>query len=199
MTAGGGQAARPGAAVPGHGHPEPHRARGDVRAAGAGLDRFLLKVVVPYPSLPELAAIADRITGASAPHAEKVADREAVLALQRIVRDVPLAPSVRDYALTLVMATHPGSEQASADTNRYVRYGASPRGVQAILLAAKVLALMAGRFNVSRDDIRQAALPALRHRVLLNYEAEADGMTTDKLVRALLGHIEARDREPIKV
>ncbi len=165
----------------------------------AQLDRFLLKVVVPYPSLTEMAAIADRTTGAQTQAAAPVADRGGVLALQRIVREVPLAPSVRDYILTLVVMTQPGSEFATPDTDRYVRYGASPRGMQAIILTAKALALMAGRYNVSKEDVHRAALPALRHRVLLNYEAEADGMTADRLIASFLSHLTAKDREPITV
>ena len=165
----------------------------------AQLDRFLLKVVVPYPTVTELAAIADRTTGTATQQAEKVADREAVLRLQSIVRDVPLAPTIRDYALSLIVATHPASEYATPDTNRYVRYGVSPRGVQAIILTAKVMALMAGRFNVAKEDIRAAALPTLRHRILMNYEAEGDGMTSDKLIGLLLSHVAAKDKEPIKI
>lgn len=165
----------------------------------AQLDRFLLKVIVPYPMTSELALIADRTTGGETQTASPVASREDVLALQRIVRDVPLAPSVRDYVLKLIVMTHPGGEHAPAETGRYVRYGASPRGMQAIILVAKALALLAGRFNVSKEDVRQAALPALRHRVLLNYEAEADGMDADKLIRVLLSHLEAGDREPVTV
>lgn len=165
----------------------------------AQLDRFLLKVNVPYPTVAELAAIADRTTGASSQAAAPVADRDAVLSLQRIVREVPLAPSIRDYILTLIVMTHPGSEQATAETNRYVRYGSSPRGMQAIILTAKAMALMAGRYNVAKDDIHQAALPALRHRILLNYEAEADGITPDKLIKTLLTNLESHDREPIAV
>lgn len=163
----------------------------------AQLDRFLLKVIVPYPTMGELAAIADRTTGAQGQSAAPVAGRDDVLALQRIVRDVPLAPSIRDYILTLIVMTHPQSQHATADTNRYVRYGASPRGMQAIILTAKALALMASRYNVSKEDVHQAALPALRHRVLLNYEAEADGMTSDTLVQSLLAQLEARDRDPV--
>ena len=119
--------------------------------------------------------------------------------MQRIVREVPLAPSIRDYALKLIVATHPSSEYAPGDTKRYVRYGSSPRGMQAVILSAKVIALMAGRFNVAREDIKQAALPALRHRVRLNYEAEADGITTDQLITALLAHVDSHDREPVTV
>jgi MoxR-like ATPase len=165
----------------------------------AQLDRFLLKVIVPYPTVSELAVIADRTTGAQGQTAAPVADRESVLSLQKIVRDVPLAPSIRDYILTLIVMTHPGSEHATQDTSRYVRYGSSPRGMQAIILTAKAMALMAGRYNVSKEDVRQAALPALRHRVLMNYEAEADGMTSDKLIQSLLKHLESKDREPIAV
>lgn len=165
----------------------------------AQLDRFLLKVIVPYPTVGELAAIADRTTGAQVQAAAPVASRDDVLALQRIVRDVPLAPSIRDYILTLIVMTHPQSQHATADTNRYVRYGASPRGMQAIILTAKAIALMASRYNVSKEDVHQAALPALRHRVLLNYEAEADGMTSDKLVQSLLAQLQARDRDPVAV
>ncbi len=165
----------------------------------AQLDRFLLKILVPYPSIGDLAAIADRTTGAATQTVSKVADKNAVIALQKIVREVPLAPSVRDFALQLVVATHPDSAHAAPDTNRYVRYGASPRGVQALILTAKVYALMAGRYNVAKDDIKRAALPALRHRVLLNYEAEADGVTPDKLVSGLLAHVESRDREPVRL
>lgn len=165
----------------------------------AQLDRFLLKILVPYPKLSELASIVDRTTSTATATVEKVATQADILNLQRVVREVPIAPSIRDYALMLITASHPGSEQAHADTNRYVRYGSSPRGAQAIILTAKVLALIAGRFNVSRDDIRQAAFPALRHRILLNYEAEADGITSDKLIQTLLSHIEKRDVEPIHV
>ena len=165
----------------------------------AQLDRFLLKIVVPYPTIAELGVIADRTTGAQKQTASPVAHREDVLNLQRIVREVPLAPSVRDFILKIVVATHPGSEFASGETNRYVRYGASPRGVQAMILTSKVLALLAGRYNVSHEDIKQALIPTLRHRVLMNYEAEADGMTSEKLLNSLLTHIESKDKEPIKV
>ncbi|HEY3266225.1 MAG TPA: MoxR family ATPase [Armatimonadota bacterium] len=165
----------------------------------AQLDRFLLKVLVPYPTIEELGAIADRTTGAATQHASKVAGRQDVLNLQRIVREVTLAPTVRDHALSLVVATHPGNPQAPEATNRYVRYGASPRGVQAIILTAKAMALMAGRYNVSRDDVRRAALPALRHRVLLNYEAEADGVTSDKVIGMLLERLAGQNKEAISV
>ena len=165
----------------------------------AQLDRFLLKLVVPSPTLGELAQIVDRTTAGESAKIDKVADRTDILELQRIVRAVPIAPTVRDFALLLVAGSHAGSEFAPTDVKRYVRYGASPRAAQAIILTAKVLALMAGRFNVSRGDIRLAAPGALRHRILMNYEAEADGVTSDRIVEHLLTHAESRDREPIAV
>ena len=165
----------------------------------AQLDRFLLKLIVPSPTMSELAAIVDRTTGGSSAGVRQVATQADILRLQRIVREVPIAPSVRDFALLLVAGSHPGSEHAPAQVNRYVRYGASPRAAQAIILCAKVNALMAGRFNVSRGDIKKAALPALRHRILVNYEAEADGVTSDSMVDSLLQHADKLDREPIAV
>ena len=165
----------------------------------AQLDRFLLKVIVPYPTVEELALITDRTTGSETQHAERVADRETVLRLQSVVRDVLVAPPVRDFALNLVVTSHPNTPNAAPDTNKYVRYGASPRGAQSLLLTAKALALMAGRYNVSKDDIRKAALPCLRHRVLLNYEAEADGVTSDTVVQNIIAFVEKRDKEPIRL
>lgn len=130
---------------------------------------------------------------------EPVAGREDLLRLQRIVREVPVAPHVRDYALKLVVATHPNSELASSEVNRYVRYGASPRAAQTLLLASKVFALLDGRCNVSRDDIKKAVKPALRHRIILNFEAEADQVTPDLLLDRIVEHVERTEREPIAV
>jgi MoxR-like ATPase len=165
----------------------------------AQLDRFLLKILVPYPLVSELAAIVDRTTGSATQTSNNVANRDAILEMQRIVRDVPIAPSVRDYALSFIVASHPGSDLAPSETNRYVRYGSSPRGAQAVILAAKVLALVAGRYNVSHEDIRTAALPALRHRILLNYEAEADGVTSDSVVAAITRQIDKAEKEPVRL
>lgn len=165
----------------------------------AQLDRFLLKILVPYPLVSELAGIVDRTTGSASQECGHVADREGVLEIQRIVRGIPIAPSVRDYALSFIVASHPGSDLAPSETNRYVRYGSSPRGAQAVILAAKVLALVAGRFNVSHEDIRAAALPALRHRILLNYEAEADGITSDSVITAIATQVDKSEKEPVKL
>lgn len=165
----------------------------------AQLDRFFFKLLVPYPSMSELREIVDRTTGVELPQVQAVAERKDLLKIQRIVREVPVAPHVRDYALKLVVATHPNSEFASSEVNRYVRYGASPRAAQTLLLAGKVFALLDGRYNVAKDDIRKALKPALRHRVILNFEAEADQITTDKLLDKILEHIERMEREPITV
>ncbi|MCX7643330.1 MAG: MoxR family ATPase [Armatimonadetes bacterium] len=165
----------------------------------AQLDRFFFKLLVPYPSLDELREIVDRTTGAELPKVEPVASREDLLRLQRIVREVPVAPHIRDYALKIVVATHPNSEFAPPEVNRYVRYGASPRAAQTLLLAGKVFALLDGRYNVSRDDIKKAVKPALRHRVILNFEAEADQVTTDLLLDRIVEHVERTEREPITV
>jgi MoxR-like ATPase len=163
----------------------------------AQLDRFFFKLLVPYPSVDELREIVDRTTGAQLPQVEPVASREALLRLQRIVREVPVAPHVRDYALKLVVATHPNSELAPPEVNRYVRYGASPRAAQALLLSGKVFALLDGRYNVSRNDIKKAVKPAMRHRVILNFEAEADQITSDFLLDRIVEHVERREREPL--
>jgi MoxR-like ATPase len=165
----------------------------------AQLDRFLLKLVVPPPNMSELAAIVDRTTGSSTAVLQQVVSRDEIIELQKTVRDVPIAPSVRDFGLRLVTGSHPRSENAPAEVNKYVRYGASPRAAQAIILCAKVYALMAGRFNVSKGDIRKAALPTLRHRILMNYEADATGITSDDIVGKLLAHAESLDRDPVAV
>jgi MoxR-like ATPase len=165
----------------------------------AQLDRFFFKLLVPYPSMDELREIVDRTTVAELPKVEPVANREDLLKLQRIVREVPVAPHVRDFALKIVVATHPGSEFAPPEVNRYVRYGASPRAAQTLLLAGKVFALLDGRYNVAKDDIKKAIKPALRHRVILNFEAEADQVTPDSLLDRIIEHVERTEREPIAV
>lgn len=151
----------------------------------AQLDRFFFKLVVNYSGREEMATILDRTTRGEWPTAEQVMGGEEIRRWQQLVREVLVAPPVQDYAIRLVLATHPGGEFAAADTNKYVRCGASPRGAQAIVLAAKVRALLDGRFNVSFDDVRKVYLPALRHRILLNFEAQAENVPSD----AVLGEI----------
>jgi MoxR-like ATPase len=155
----------------------------------AQLDRFLFKTIVRFPSADELMEIALRTTGGSQPVVARVANADEVLALHDIVRQVPVADAVTRYAVRLVLATHPDQPTASANIKHYVRYGASPRGLQALLLTGKVRALLAGRFNVAYEDIRAVAKPALRHRFFLNFEGEAAGLTTDGLIDELLADL----------
>jgi MoxR-like ATPase len=165
----------------------------------AQLDRFFMKLLVGYPTKEELAEIVDRTTGTKTSDVRPVADREAAIRMRDVVRQVPVAKNVLDFALSLVVATHPDSAEACDATRRYVRYGSSPRGAQSLINAAKVFALVDGRYNVAKDDLKRAAKPVLRHRVLLNFEADADGVTADKVIEAVLAHVESHDRDPIKV
>ena len=155
----------------------------------AQLDRFFFKLRVAFPGRSELHAILDRTTTSEPPCARPVLDAERIQSMQRLVREVPVARPVQDYAVRLIEATHPDHADASDDVRRFVSYGASPRGAQAVLLAAKCRALFEGRFAPSIDDVKRAALPALRHRVLLNFEGEAEGVKTDALLEALLARL----------
>jgi MoxR-like ATPase len=157
----------------------------------AQLDRFLFKLWVPFPSEEDLVAIMDRTTGAEAPRAGQAANAAQVVAMQRLARSVPIAPHVTAYAVSVLAATHPDGPRAPALVREYVRYGGSPRGAQALVLAGKIQALLDGRYNVSVDDIRGVALPALRHRVIRNFEGEAEGITSDAVVRAVLESVPA--------
>ncbi|MDB6112000.1 MAG: ravA 2 [Pedosphaera sp.] len=152
----------------------------------AQLDRFFFKLVVGYPSAEELTEVLTRTTEGARAAIGKVLAREDLIELQKLVRQVPVASHVKDYAVRLVLATHPKSETAAPVTNQYLRFGSSPRGGQCLLLAGKVRALIQGRFNVSFDDIQAVATPALRHRLILNFEAEAEGITTDHVVAQIL-------------
>ncbi|MGH8664601.1 MAG: AAA family ATPase [Burkholderiales bacterium] len=148
----------------------------------AQLDRFLLKLNAAYPDADELSQIVDRTTGWPMPSVEPVLSAGDVMALRELVRSVVLAAHVKDYAIRMVLATHAGNAEATPMVRRYVRYGASPRGLQAIVLTAKALALFAGRINVSFDDLAAAAPAALRHRLLLNFEGEAEGIAVEDLI-----------------
>jgi MoxR-like ATPase len=152
----------------------------------AQLDRFLFKINVGYPSADELVEIMARTTGADTPDARPVAEGATVLAMQALVRGVPVATPVSAYAAKVTVATHPDSPDAPEIARRAVRYGASPRGAQALILAGKVAALLAGRYNVALEDVRAVAPAALRHRLILTYEAEADGITPDAVIAAVL-------------
>ena len=152
----------------------------------AQLDRFMFKVHVPFPGEDDLAAILERTTGSERPYAAVAAGAADVLAMQRLARAVPIAPHVTAYAVALLAATHPDQPRAPELVREYVRYGGSPRGAQALVAGAKVRALLDGRSNVAVDDLRAVALPALRHRVILNFEGEAEGITADAIVRMIL-------------
>jgi MoxR-like ATPase len=158
----------------------------------AQLDRFLFKLVVDYSTREEIATILDRTTSGLNPKADKVIDGSTLLRMQALVREILVAAHVRDYAVRIVLATHPGGEFASPITNQYIRLGSSPRGAQALILAAKVRALVDGRYNVSFEDVRAAVLPALRHRILLNFEAQAEAIPPDRLLKDILSAVPER-------
>ena len=160
----------------------------------AQLDRFLLKLQVNYPSFSDLSDIVDRTTQGETQAAQPVATAIDVLTAQRLVRDVPLASHVKNYAIRLVMATHPQTPRTTDGVRAYVRYGSSPRGLQSMVLAAKARALFAGRFNVSFDDLREVAVPCLRHRLILNFEGEAEGIDTGEVVSGLVRDLPEQDK-----
>jgi len=153
----------------------------------AQLDRFFFKILVPFPAEGDLLEIARRTTGESTPQLKSVADAGAILAAQRTAREVPIAEHVLRYAARLVSATHPDRSELDS-VRRYVRWGASPRGLQTLVLAGKVRALLEGRYNVAFDDLNSVAQPALRHRIFLQFEAEADGITADRIISEILEH-----------
>ena len=152
----------------------------------AQLDRFFFKLEVPFPSRDELHAIIDRTTNTEHAEVKRVLDRREILQMQALVRRVPVARHVQDYAIRVLQATHPTGEEAPDLVKRFVRTGGSPRGAQAMLLGAKVRALFDGRFAASIDDVKATALPALRHRVLLSFEGEAEGVAADRVISEIL-------------
>ena len=156
----------------------------------AQLDRFFFKLLVDYPNEKDLMSILDRTTVREIAHGSPVMDATAISKWQGLVRDVAAAPQVVNYAVRLVLATQPAKDHATDLVNKYVRFGSSPRGAQALLLGGKVTALRAGRYNVSFEDIRTAALPALRHRIIRNFEADADGVSADQIVADLVSRID---------
>jgi len=163
----------------------------------AQLDRFLFKLLVKYPSLEDLSTIMDRTTSAEEVQVSKVMDSRTVLEMRVLARQVAIAPHVQEFALKMVLATHPDSEHASEMAKRFVRYGSSPRGAQALILAGKVSALLDGRYNVSFDDLKKVSLPALRHRIILNFEGEAEGISTDAIVQDVTAKLEAGEEAVI--
>ena len=155
----------------------------------AQLDRFFFKLKVKYPSLDELDLVMERTTRREMPSVDKVCDGAQINALEQIVRDILIAEDVRRYALRIVLGTHPEAEDAPELTKKYVRYGSSPRGAQALILGGKVRAILDGRYNVAREDIQAIALPSLRHRLILSFEGEAEGIDPDDIILHLLEEI----------
>jgi MoxR-like ATPase len=152
----------------------------------AQLDRFFFKLLLGYSSREELATILERTTTGANPEIHPVLDAETILHHQKLVRRVRVEPVVQDFAVRLTLATHPKGDFATPLVNRFLRFGASPRAAQTLVLAGKVRALLAGRPFVNADDIKSVALPALRHRVMTNFEAEAEGKGVDEIVQNLI-------------
>ncbi|HLU65788.1 MAG TPA: MoxR family ATPase [Kofleriaceae bacterium] len=152
----------------------------------AQLDRFFYKLKVTFPDRAALHTILDRTTSEERPEPQPVVDKGRLLEMKALVRRVPLSRTVQDYAVRVLQATHPDSEEATEMVKRFVRYGGSPRGVQTVILAAKIRALLENRYAVSIDDIRHVAPPALRHRILLSFEGEAEGIDPDQIIADVL-------------
>ena len=152
----------------------------------AQLDRFFNKLIVKFPTQEQMEEILDRTTESRSPKAEPVLTGERSLEMSRLARQIPIANDVRRYGISLILATHPDHAGAPEITKRFVRYGSSPRGAQAMILAAKILAILDGRYHVARDDLKAVALGVLRHRILLNFEGQAEGVQTDAVVEGIL-------------
>ncbi len=161
----------------------------------AQLDRFLFKLLVPFTTRDELNRIVSRTTRNEIPTVNKVMDSGEIEQWMRLVREVLVADPVQDYAIRVLLATHPNTEYSTAEATRYFRAGASPRGAQSLILAGKVRALLEGRFNVSFEDIRKVYFAAMRHRVLLNFEAQAEGITSDQVLAAILNEVKEKEAE----
>ncbi len=152
----------------------------------AQLDRFLYKVLVPFPAENELLSILNRTTTEEVIRLRPVANRETIRAMMQLILQVPVAEPVLQFAARIVLNTHPGHDEAPEFIRQYVRYGSSPRGAQALILSSKIRALREGRYNASVEDVTVAALPSLRHRLILNIEGQAEGVSTDRLITQLL-------------
>ena len=152
----------------------------------AQLDRFLFKLLVTSPTFEDMSVIVDRTTGSPAAPISAVLTGEEILKMRSLAREVPLAPNVREFAIKVVLGTHPDSPHSPPEIKQFVRFGSSPRGAQAIVTTAKIRALLAGRFNVAIEDILSVAAPALRHRLIMNFEGQAEGIAPDTLVQAIL-------------
>lgn len=152
----------------------------------AQLDRFFCKLLVKFPKTSELETILDRTTEKQKPQANSVLTGDRICAMSQLVREIPVASEVRRYGIAIVMATHPEHELAAEITKKYVRYGSSPRGAQALILGAKIRAIMDNRYHVAREDLRAVAPAVLRHRLILNFEGQAEGISTDEVIERIL-------------
>jgi MoxR-like ATPase len=161
----------------------------------AQLDRFFFKLMLNYSGREELATILDRTTRGEWPTAQKVMDGAEIAKWQQLVREIIIAPPVQDYAIRLVLATHPGGDFATAETNKFIRCGGSPRAAQAMALASKLRAILESRYNVSFEDVRRVYLPALRHRILLNFEAQAENIPPDQVLMQILKDVKEKGPE----
>ena len=157
----------------------------------AQLDRFMFKLLVKFPSSKDIETILDRTTEAANPKAEPIFDGERILALAALVRQIPVASEIRRYGIAIVMATHPENDLAAPMTKQFVRFGSSPRGAQALILGAKLRAILDQRYHVSREDLQAVAPMTLRHRLILNFEGQAEGIATDQVVENILETVEA--------
>ena len=155
----------------------------------AQLDRFFCKLLVRFPTASELETILDRTTESTSAKAEPVLAGERILEMSRLARQIPIADEVRRYAIAMVLATHPDHELATKMTQRFVRYGSSPRGAQALILGAKIKAILDERYHVSRQDLKAIAAPVLRHRLILNFEGQAEGVSTDLVIEDLIKNL----------
>lgn len=152
----------------------------------AQLDRFLLKIAVEFPTREELAEVLERTTDVFEAKPEKVLDGPGILAAQQLVKEIVVAPHVRDYVTRVILATHPDNPTAPPAVQQYVRYGASPRGAQALMIGGKIRAALDRRFNVGFEDVKNTCLSALRHRIMLNFEGEAEGKSTDEILEEVI-------------
>jgi MoxR-like ATPase len=156
----------------------------------AQLDRFFFKLLVKFPSAAELETILDRTTEAVEPHAQPIFDGQRIVELSQLARQIPIADDLRRYGVALILATHPENPLASDKTRRFVRYGSSPRGAQALILAAKIRAILDHRYHVSREDMRACAHAALRHRLILNFEGQAENIQPDDIIDDILRSVD---------
>lgn len=155
----------------------------------AQLDRFLFKLTVTFPSRDQLHEIMDRTTQSTSPQVSPVLDKDGIIEMRKLVRQVPVSRHVQDYVIRILQATHPESSEAPPVTGKYVRYGGSPRAAQAMILGAKIRALLEGRYAASCEDVRNVALQALRHRIILNFEGEAEGVSSDDIIGEILSEL----------